>query len=96
MDNAVFDVDGTTHGNQERRRAKDKLLALLGQKGSTSYEEAWTHYVAAGRPSDLNSALLAYLSHSVDDLNHMRTRNVFEAIPLGCRSADDYLHLAKT
>ena len=96
VDDAVFDVDGTTHGNQERRRAKDNLLALLGQKGSTSYEEAWTHYVAAGRPSDLNSALVAHLSHSSNDLDHMRTRNIFDAIPHGCRSANDYLYLTKS
>ncbi|KAB8261920.1 MCM-domain-containing protein [Aspergillus pseudonomiae] len=80
----------------ERKRAKHELLSLLGDGKLEEYDKAWSLYVTAGHPLDTNPALLAILSNSEDDVNHRRVKRLFEGIPADSRSAEDYLHMAKS
>ncbi|KAE8418182.1 MCM-domain-containing protein [Aspergillus pseudocaelatus] len=80
----------------ERRRAKHDLLSLLGDGKLGEYDKAWSLYVTAGHPLDTNPALLAILSNSEEDVNHRRVKRLFEGIPADSRSAEDYLHMAKS
>ncbi|KAE8325890.1 hypothetical protein BDV39DRAFT_99115 [Aspergillus sergii] len=80
----------------ERKRAKHDLLSLLGDGKLGEYDKAWSLYVTAGHPLDTNPALLAILSNSEEDVNHRRVKRLFEGIPVDSRSAEDYLHMAKS
>lgn len=77
----------------EKRR---KLASLLASAELGQYDEAWTLYVALGHPDDMNSALLAYLSHSANISDCRRAQRLFQGIAVDSRSADDYLHLARS
>lgn len=81
-------------GDEERRQERQRLEVLLGQTRTVDYEEAWKLYALAGRPAELNSALLIYLGRSGRAVDNNRARIVFDNVPVEQRSANDYLHLA--
>lgn len=82
--------------DDERGRARDSLGVLFSQRRLGDYEEAWTLYAVAGRPLDLKSALLDYLSRSERPLDRNRMKQIFDEIPAEHRSAHDYLRLAES
>ncbi|OJJ39519.1 hypothetical protein ASPWEDRAFT_66343 [Aspergillus wentii DTO 134E9] len=88
-------LDGATSG-KDRKRANDSLKGLLGKEGLPDHERAWTLYVAAGHPVDLNSALLVYLSTAERVVDHNRAKRLFDGIPAKSRTDGDYLQLAKS
>ncbi|ODM23914.1 hypothetical protein SI65_01504 [Aspergillus cristatus] len=83
-------------GEDERERARDSLRVLFNQRRQGDYEEAWTLYAVAGRPLDLKSSLLDYLSRSERPLDRNRLKQIFDEIPVEHRSAHDYLRLAES
>lgn len=83
-------------GDAERKQERERLEALLGQTRPVDFEEAWKLYALAGRPAELNPALLTYLGHSRRLVDNNRARLVFDNIPIQQRSANDYLHLAQS
>ncbi|KAJ5187584.1 hypothetical protein N7449_010578 [Penicillium cf. viridicatum] len=61
------------------REASAALQAFL-QKNGSEFDKAWVMYVAAGYPSELNSALCAYMSKSSREKEQMRAWMLFKAI----------------
>lgn len=82
--------------DDERERARGSLRMLFNQRRLGDYEEAWTLYAVAGRPLDLKSALLDYLSRSERPLDRNRAKQIFDELPVEHRSAHDYLRLANS
>ncbi|KAE8145125.1 hypothetical protein BDV25DRAFT_165319 [Aspergillus avenaceus] len=82
--------------DHDREQAKCELLSLLAGSKLEEYDQAWSLYVSAGHPLEMNSALLAGLSDSEQEADHKRAKRLFEGIPEDSRSADDYLHMAKS
>jgi hypothetical protein len=60
-------------------KASATLRAFL-QKNGSEFDKAWVMYVAAGCPSELNSALCAYMSKSSREKEQMRAWTLFRAI----------------
>lgn len=60
--------------------ASAALQAFLRKDGS-DFDKAWVMYIAAGWPSELNSALCAYMSKSSGDLQRKLAWLIFKRIP---------------
>ncbi|KAI9043297.1 putative translation regulator (Cya5) [Aspergillus affinis] len=80
----------------ETSEARRKLGTLLANAKLGQYDEAWTLYVALGHPEDMTSPLLAYLSSSAHAVDCRRAKRLFDGISVDSRSAEDYLHLARS
>lgn len=78
------------------KRAKAILASLINEGKQKDYARAWDLYEAAGHPSDMKSALLSYLSNSEGLSDEKRVAYLFKDIPEESRSAEDYLHAAKS
>ncbi|KAF7597101.1 hypothetical protein BBP40_010575 [Aspergillus hancockii] len=78
-----------------RRFFRDSNGAIRNAKVG-DYDKAWALYATAGHPLDVNPALLAVLSSSDHDVDYRRARRLFERIPADSRSAEDYLHMARS
>ncbi|PYH43307.1 putative translation regulator (Cya5) [Aspergillus saccharolyticus JOP 1030-1] len=61
-----------------------------------AYDGAWSRYVAAGHPDQVNAALLEFLSASNRIVDFGRSKRVFDRIPLQSRSQEDYLNIIKS
>lgn len=98
------DADGgnfaPSHSEKEREddgddipiRARETLITLLNQPGSSEYSHAFVLYSRAGHPPDLTSALLAYVCHSDRPSDHTKSIELFDALAES-RDAEDYLHM---
>ncbi|KAB8232235.1 putative translation regulator (Cya5) [Aspergillus alliaceus] len=95
-DRSGSDFSDPRERDDERMQAMHNLSFLLADCKLEEYDKAWSLYVTAGHPLDANPALLAILSHSEQDVDHRRAKRLFEGIPSDSRSAEDYLHMAKS
>ncbi|KAL4881258.1 hypothetical protein BJY04DRAFT_189463 [Aspergillus karnatakaensis] len=80
----------------ESNWAKDSLFEVLDEGIYKQSERAWQLYMLAGRPPDLNPALLAQFSKVRSASGHSRAKQLFDSIPETNRTADDYWHLANS
>ncbi|KAJ5861011.1 Tetratricopeptide-like helical [Penicillium soppii] len=74
------------------RETQADLHAFL-QKDGHQYDHAWVRYVAAGRPSNMASALCAYMSSSKDFNNQRRAYELFQQIPPEDRTKYDFKNI---
>ncbi|RAL09849.1 putative translation regulator (Cya5), partial [Aspergillus homomorphus CBS 101889] len=94
----LLDSEKTSPFADEQDAKKTHVERLVPPEDDDSeiYDGAWDRYVAAGRPPQVNSALLAFLSRSHTDKDFRRARSVFNIISPESRSPEDYVHMVKS
>ncbi|KAJ5455443.1 hypothetical protein N7475_010564 [Penicillium sp. IBT 31633x] len=80
---------------QHHGKASTDLHAFL-EKDGIEFDKAWVLYVAAGRPSDLNSAMCAYLSKSRLPKDQARTWTIFKRIVAEFRTELDFKNIIRS
>ncbi|RAH49083.1 putative translation regulator (Cya5) [Aspergillus brunneoviolaceus CBS 621.78] len=90
------DESGRTHTSQAEDLEEEEDFFDAAQKEYEAYDGAWSRYVAAGHPTQVNAALIAFLRDSNRHVDHKRARRVLNWIPLESRSEEDYLNIVKS
>ncbi|PYH79928.1 hypothetical protein BO82DRAFT_355924 [Aspergillus uvarum CBS 121591] len=83
-------------GQKAKKKASNRFLDPATQEEYEAYDGAWSRYVAAGHPTQVNAALIAFLRDSNRHVDHKRARRVLNWIPLESRSEEDYLNIVKS
>ncbi|RAK81100.1 putative translation regulator (Cya5) [Aspergillus fijiensis CBS 313.89] len=87
---------GQSPGLKAKKKASDRFLDPATLEEYEAYDGAWSRYVAAGHPTQVNAALIAFLRDSNRHVDHKRARRVLNWIPLESRSEEDYLNIVKS
>ncbi|EAW08333.1 putative translation regulator (Cya5) [Aspergillus clavatus NRRL 1] len=96
LDKTAIEIIGGRADEADRKRAKQDLRSLLDDPEGGQYDKAWGLYARAGHPPEVNTTLLARLSTSSSPNDNRRAQRLFESIAADTRSAEDYLHMARS